>query len=62
MGCLGIYRDPGEVGCSHRDVRPWSVWNRHEHRKGTAIKYVAGLDVSLEETAACVFDETGASS
>jgi transposase len=35
------------------------VANRHNHRKGAAIRYFAGLDVSLEETAICVVDETG---
>src|SRR3546814_960327 len=33
--------------------------NRHKHRKGAAMKYFAGLDVSLGETAICVVDETG---
>jgi transposase len=32
---------------------------RHKHREGAAMKYFAGLDVSLEETALCVVDETG---
>jgi transposase len=32
---------------------------RHKHREGAAVKYFAGLDVSLEETAICVVDETG---
>src|SRR5690606_32985007 len=29
------------------------------HREGAAMRYFAGLDVSLEETAVCVIDETG---
>src|SRR3546814_20719408 len=33
--------------------------NRHKHRKGAAMKYFAGLDVSLGATAICVVDETG---
>ena len=33
--------------------------NRHKHREGTATKYFAELDVSLEETPICVVDETG---
>jgi transposase len=33
--------------------------DRHKHREGAAVKYFAGLDVSLEETAICVVDETG---
>ena len=33
---------------------------RHKHRKGAAVTYYAGLDVSLEETAICVVDGTGA--
>ena len=37
----------------------WSVSNRHKHREGAAMKYFAGLDVSLEETAICVDDEVG---
>jgi transposase len=32
---------------------------RHKHRKGAAMTYFAGLDVSLEETAVCVVDESG---
>jgi hypothetical protein len=32
----------------------------HKHRKGTATNHYAGLDVSLEEAAICVVDETGA--
>lgn len=35
------------------------MMNRHKHRKGAAMKYFAGLDVSLEEPAICVVDETG---
>ena len=31
----------------------------HKHREEAAMKYYAGLDVSLEETAICVIDETG---
>jgi hypothetical protein len=46
-------------GCSCQDVRTWSVSNRHKHREGAAMKYFAGLDVSLEETAICVVDENG---
>jgi transposase len=33
--------------------------DRHKHREGAAVTYFAGLDVSLEETAICVVDETG---
>jgi hypothetical protein len=32
---------------------------RHKHREGAAMKYFAGLDVSLEETAICVVEESG---
>jgi transposase len=35
------------------------VWIGHKHRGGAAVNYFAGLDVSLEETAVCVVDETG---
>ena len=40
----------------------WNVVgvNRHKHRKGAAVTYYAGLDVSLDETAICVVDATGA--
>lgn len=31
----------------------------HKHREEAAMMYYAGLDVSLEETAVCVVDETG---
>jgi len=33
--------------------------DRHEDQEGAAMKYFAGLDVSLEETAVCVVDDTG---
>src|SRR5262249_54354594 len=33
--------------------------DRHKHQEGAAMRYFAGLDVSLEETAICVVDETG---
>jgi transposase len=33
--------------------------NRHKHREVASVKYFAGLDVSLEETAICVVDDTG---
>jgi len=59
MGWLGSWPRDYESGCSYRDVRTWSVSNRHEHREGAAMKYFAGLDVSLEETAICVVEETG---
>src|SRR3546814_16347997 len=58
MGLLGPYRHRGG-SCSYRDVGTWSVMNRHKHRKGAAMKYFAGLDVSLGETAICVVDEPG---
>jgi transposase len=35
------------------------VCARHKHREGAAMKYFAGLDVSLEETAICIVDESG---
>ena len=35
--------------------------SRHKHEEGAAMKYFAGLDVSLEETAICIVDETGGS-
>jgi len=35
------------------------VWIGHKHRGGAAVRYFAGLDVSLEETAICVVDEAG---
>jgi transposase len=31
----------------------------HKHRGGAAVGYFAGLDVSLEETAICIVDDTG---
>jgi predicted NBD/HSP70 family sugar kinase len=31
----------------------------HKHRKEAAMNYYAGMDVSLEETAICIVDETG---
>src|SRR5258707_106600 len=46
-------------GCSVQDVGTWSVLSGHKHREGAAMKYYAGLDVSLEETAICIVDETG---
>jgi predicted NBD/HSP70 family sugar kinase len=33
--------------------------SRHKHLEGAAMKYFAGLDVSLEETSICIVDETG---
>lgn len=33
--------------------------NGHKHQEGAAVNYYAGLDVSLEETAICVVDQTG---
>jgi transposase len=36
------------------------VWIGHKHRGEAAVRYFAGLDVSLEETAICIIDETGA--
>jgi transposase len=39
------------------NVVGWS--DRHKHREGAAMRCFAGLDVSLEETAICVVDETG---
>ena len=33
----------------------------HKHQEGAAMKYYAGLDVSLEETAICVVDGAGGS-
>src|ERR1035437_7801043 len=59
MGRLGSRPGDDEGGCSRQDVRTWSVSNRHKHREGSAMKYFAGMDVSLEETAICVVDETG---
>jgi transposase len=35
------------------------VWIGHKHRGGAAVEYFAGLDVSLEETAICIIDDTG---
>jgi predicted NBD/HSP70 family sugar kinase len=35
------------------------VWIGHKHRGEAAVRYFAGLDVSLEETAICIIDETG---
>jgi transposase len=35
------------------------VWIGHKHRGGAAVGYFAGLDVSLEETAICIVDDTG---
>src|SRR3954451_18407266 len=43
----------------HQDGGTWSACIGHEHRGGAAMKYFAGLDVSLEETAICVVDEAG---
>src|SRR3954467_8258794 len=56
MGRLG---PRPEGGCSIRDVGTWSVLSGHKHREGAAMNHYAGLDVSLEETAICVVDETG---
>jgi hypothetical protein len=33
--------------------------NRHKHREGAAMRYFAGRDVSLEDTAICVVDAAG---
>jgi hypothetical protein len=46
-------------GCSCRDDKRGRLSDRHKHRKGGAIRYFAGLDVSLEATSICVVDETG---
>jgi transposase len=35
------------------------VWIGHKHRGGAAVRYFAGLDVSLEATAICIVDEAG---
>jgi hypothetical protein len=35
------------------------IWIGHKHRGETAVRYFAGLDVSLEETAICIVDEAG---
>jgi len=35
------------------------VWIGHKHRGGAAVRYFAGLDVSLEETSICIVDEAG---
>src|SRR6204780_2714182 len=35
------------------------VWIGHRHRGGAAMRYFAGLDVSLEETAICIVDDAG---
>jgi transposase len=35
------------------------VWIGHKHRGEAAVTYVAGLDVSLEETAICIVDDAG---
>jgi len=35
------------------------VCTGHKHRGGAAVRYFAGLDVSLEETAICIVDEAG---
>src|SRR6202158_2640431 len=35
------------------------VWIGHKHRGGAAMRYFAGLDVSLEETTVCVVDDGG---
>src|ERR1700733_2507320 len=36
------------------------AWIGHKHRGEAAVRYFAGLDLSLEETAICIIDETGA--
>jgi transposase len=35
------------------------VWIGHKHRGEAAVRYFAGLDVSLEETSICIVDEAG---
>jgi hypothetical protein len=45
-------------GCPSRDDRAWSVCIGH-NIQGAAVGYFAGLDVSLEETAICIVDDTG---
>src|SRR4051794_7899526 len=56
MGRLGL---PAGGGCSTQDDGTWPMRIGREHRGGTAMKYFAGLDESLEETAICVIDEAG---
>src|SRR5215217_1895708 len=55
----GVIGAPDRGGCSTQDDGTWSVCIGHKHRGGAAMKYFAGLDVSLEETAVCVVDEAG---
>src|SRR4029077_20960452 len=40
-------------------VKRGPVWIGHKHRGGAAMRYFAGLDVSLEETTVCVVDDGG---
>jgi hypothetical protein len=35
------------------------AWIGHKHRGGAVVRYLVGLDVSLEETAICIVDEAG---
>src|SRR4051794_20542972 len=54
----------GDWGLSLRVAAPFGMSERgvlsgHKHREGAAMNHYAGLDVSLEETAICVVDETG---
>jgi transposase len=35
------------------------MWIGHKHRGEAAVRYFAGLDVSLEETSICIVDEAG---
>src|SRR3954451_9670819 len=47
-------------GCFTQDDGTWPMRIGREHRGGAAMKYFAGLDVSLEETAICGIDQGGA--
>jgi hypothetical protein len=52
---------PGDpVAAPLRMIERGPVWIGHKHRGEAAVRYFAGLDVSSEETAICIIDETGA--
>src|SRR5215471_14691837 len=51
------YRE--RVAVPHSDGLTGSERVGPKHRGGTAVKYFAGIDVSLEESSVCVVDGTG---
>ena len=49
-GVIGVSPPVDPVAAPLRMVERGPVWIGHKHRGGAAMRYFAGLDVSLEET------------